>query len=60
MEKFNELQYQLDGLKNAIDKMEHGIKNEDVRFIAAEMRYFKEKTANILNEAQFVIDESNK
>jgi len=59
MNKHAELQYQLQGLKNAISKMEHGINNDDVRYIRAEMRYFKEKSERVLNEAQYIIDEEN-
>lgn len=56
--KFAELQYQLEGLKNAIVKMETGINNNDVRYLVAEMRYFKEKSERVLNEAQIIIDEN--
>lgn len=57
MNEFAELQYQIDGLKNAIAKMEKGINSNDVRYIKAEMRYFKEKSERVLSEAQVIIDE---
>lgn len=58
MNKFAELQYQLEGLKSAIAKMENGINKNDVRYIRAEMRYFKEKSERVLSEAEYIINQS--
>lgn len=55
MAKYSELQYQLDGLKNAIEKIEHGIEEDNFLYIRAEMRYFKEKASKVQNEAEEVI-----
>lgn len=57
MGKYGELQYQLEGLKNAIAKIENGINKDDVRYIRAEFRYFKEKTGKIIDEMEMIIDE---
>lgn len=57
MNKYAELQYQLQGLKNAIAKIEYGINKNDSRYIQAEMRYFKEKSERVLSEAQYILDE---
>lgn len=57
MNKYGELQYQLEGLKNAIAKIESGINKDDVRYIRAEIRYFKEKTGKIIDEMEMIIDE---
>lgn len=58
MNKYAELQYQLQGLKNAIAKMEYGINENDSRYIQAEMRYFKEKSERVLSEAEYIINQS--
>lgn len=57
--EYRELKYQMEGLRNALDKMEHGMKNDDVRFIRAEMRYLKEKAERVQDEAQYVIDNAD-
>lgn len=56
--EYRELAYQMEGLRNALDKMEYGMKNDDVRYIKAEMRYLKEKVERVQDEAQYVIDNS--
>lgn len=56
--EYRELAYQMEGLRNALNRMEHGMKNDDVSYIMAEMRYLKEKAERVQYEAQYVIDNS--
>ena len=56
--EYRELAYQMEGLRNTLEKMEYGMKNDDVRYIKAEMRYLKEKAERVQDEAQYVIDNS--
>lgn len=58
MNKYAELQYQLQGLKNAIAKMEYGINENDSHYIQSEMKYFKEKSERVLSEAEYIINQS--
>lgn len=53
--KYNELEYQLKGLKLAIDNIENGIRDKDTNLILIEVNYFDEKQRRVKSLIQDLI-----
>ena len=53
--KYNELEYQLKGLKLAIDNIENGIRKKDTNLILIEVNYFDEKQRRVKSLIQDLI-----